>query len=308
MLGIPAGALAVTGNLTVTGPSSGGYVALTVAKTAKPATSTINFPARDTRAIGVTVPLAADGSLAIVFASSSGAKVHAIFDVTGYFMKGSGATDAPLPPSRILDTRSAASPGGRLPGKTPRTFAVAGTSAEDCSRRDRQRYGHAPDEGRLRGSDHRADSRPGHVNDQLPCRRQPGQRGNDAAWSRRHAIRDLYARRGDRRPHIRCDWLLPGRGRRRRIRADYAGKAGRHSARAGHLGGSTSGAPKTASISGRYVLPRSATAITGNVTVTGQTSGGYVALTDAPTGNPSTSTINFPRNDTRANGILHAPG
>ena len=43
--------------------------------------------------------------------------------------------------------------------------------------------------------------------------------------------------------------------------------------------------------------------ITGNLTVTGQTAAGYVAVTDVSTTAPGTSTINFPLADTRANGI-----
>jgi hypothetical protein len=52
-----------------------------------------------------------------------------------------------------------------------------------------------------------------------------------------------------------------------------------------------------------FGVPGSAKAITGNLTVTGQTAAGFVSVTDASEVNPSTSTINFPRGDTRANGI-----
>ena len=44
-----------------------------------------------------------------------------------------------------------------------------------------------------------------------------------------------------------------------------------------------------------------AKAIIGNVTVVGQTKAGYVSLTPTPQANPTTSTINFPLGDTRAN-------
>ncbi len=47
----------------------------------------------------------------------------------------------------------------------------------------------------------------------------------------------------------------------------------------------------------------SALAVIGNVTVVGQTRAGYVSVTPVPTVVPTTSTINFPVGDTRANGI-----
>jgi hypothetical protein len=48
-------------------------------------------------------------------------------------------------------------------------------------------------------------------------------------------------------------------------------------------------------------IPNTAIAVTGNVTVTQQTRSGYVVL--APAAGGTTSTINFPVGDTRANGI-----
>ena len=44
-------------------------------------------------------------------------------------------------------------------------------------------------------------------------------------------------------------------------------------------------------------IPTDAVAVTGNLTVTGQTKGGYVVL--APAAGGSTSTLNFPAGDTR---------
>ena len=84
--GVPAGATAITGNLTVTGQTALGYVALTTASNATPGTSTLNFPINDDRANGVTTPLGAGGVLWAVYKTSvSGSKTHLIFDVTGYF-------------------------------------------------------------------------------------------------------------------------------------------------------------------------------------------------------------------------------
>ena len=51
-------------------------------------------------------------------------------------------------------------------------------------------------------------------------------------------------------------------------------------------------------------VPLTATAITGNLTVTQQSAAGYLAVTKDPTANPATSTLNFPVSDNRANGVF----
>jgi hypothetical protein len=83
--GVPVGAVAVTGNLTITNASREGYVTLTPNPTASPSTSTLNFPASDTRANGVSVALGPGGTLAAVYGAPAGSTVQIIFDVTGYY-------------------------------------------------------------------------------------------------------------------------------------------------------------------------------------------------------------------------------
>jgi hypothetical protein len=80
---VPTNAVAVTGNLTVVGQTRGGYVVL--APAAGGSTSTINFPAGDTRANAVTVALGSGGTLNAVYKATAGATTHLVFDVTGYF-------------------------------------------------------------------------------------------------------------------------------------------------------------------------------------------------------------------------------
>jgi hypothetical protein len=60
---------------------------------------------------------------------------------------------------------------------------------------------------------------------------------------------------------------------------------------------------RTLAVEGRVGVPAAADAITGNLTVVGQTAAGYVSMTKTTTNNPTTSTLNFPLGDVRANGV-----
>ena len=84
--GVPATAVAVTGNLTVTNPTQAGHVYLGPTPTASPTSSTVNVPLGDTRANGVTVALSSTGTLSATYGPSSGATTDLVFDVTGYFV------------------------------------------------------------------------------------------------------------------------------------------------------------------------------------------------------------------------------
>jgi hypothetical protein len=77
----------VTGNLTVTGQTSIGYLFIGPVATNNPTSSTLNFPLGDDRANGVTVALSgAGGSLWVTYAAPTlGPTAQVIFDVTGYF-------------------------------------------------------------------------------------------------------------------------------------------------------------------------------------------------------------------------------
>jgi hypothetical protein len=106
--GVPADAVAVTGNVTVVDQTFRGYVSVAPSLTTRvvPGTSTINVPEGDIRANGVTVPLAAGGNLDFMYwATDSGATASVIFDVTGYFAAGEGATYHVVTPYRVLDSR-----------------------------------------------------------------------------------------------------------------------------------------------------------------------------------------------------------
>ena len=60
---------------------------------------------------------------------------------------------------------------------------------------------------------------------------------------------------------------------------------------------------RTFQVAGLGGILGNAVAITGNVTVTRQNAAGYVAVTPLPHNNPTSSTLNFPLGDTRANNV-----
>jgi spore germination protein YaaH len=76
----------------------------------------------------------------------------------------------------------------------------------------------------------------------------------------------------------------------------------------GLAGKFSAGVPRTFQVSGRGGVPANATAVTGNLTVTEQTNPGYVFLGPNPTSSPTSSTLNFPVGDNRANGVTLALG
>jgi hypothetical protein len=67
-------------------------------------------------------------------------------------------------------------------------------------------------------------------------------------------------------------------------------------------------APRSFQVTGRGGVPGNATAVTGILTVTGQTSSGLLYIGPIPTSSPTTSTLNFPVGDNRANGVTVALG
>ncbi|HYC87569.1 MAG TPA: FG-GAP-like repeat-containing protein [Thermoanaerobaculia bacterium] len=80
--GIPAGAKSVVANVTVVAPAASGWLSLFPSDLPWPGTSTINYRTGKTRANQAIVPLSADGQLTV---RNSGADVHYLIDVTGYF-------------------------------------------------------------------------------------------------------------------------------------------------------------------------------------------------------------------------------
>ena len=83
--GVPATAKALSLNIAVTGPTADGWLSLYPGGVAQPAASMINYSAGDTRANAVTVPVGLNGQLSVAAGQATGAAVHVIIDVSGYF-------------------------------------------------------------------------------------------------------------------------------------------------------------------------------------------------------------------------------
>ncbi len=129
---IPPGATAVTGNLTVTQQSAAGFLYLGPNAMDNPTSSTVNFPVGDDRANAVTVALANDGTLSVTYAAPSlGPTAQVILDVTGYFTPdSSGSTYHAVAPTRMLDSRDGTGGlRGAFGSHVARAFHVTGGSA-----------------------------------------------------------------------------------------------------------------------------------------------------------------------------------
>ena len=307
---IPSGAIAITGNLTVTGQGAGGYVSVTTTATATPTSSTLNVPFGDTRANNLTVPLSATGKLSAVFKSGAGKTAQLILDVTGYFLPGpEDAGYTPLPPTRFLDSRSGISKGlsGRFVTNIPRKLDVAGhdgvpadavaiTANVTVVNQTKSGYVSVTPTSQPSPTSSTINVPVGDVRaNGLTARLQGGD-----LWlvykAGAGATTDLIL-------DVTGYYLPAGSGM-----AFHALDPGRlMDTRSTHLSGLTgtfkSGTPRKLLTDGHWGVPVGAKAITGNLTVVGQTGAGYVSATPTSQPNPTTSTINVPLGDVRANGI-----
>jgi N-acetylneuraminic acid mutarotase len=130
--GVPSGAVAVTGNLTVVRPSSGGWAFAGPSIPADPVTlnaSMVNAQKGEIKADGVTVKLSETGTLSFVWCGGTGSTADLVFDVTGYFVNGtSGARFVPISPLRVADTRIGLPAQGPIAAFSPVAIPVAGRS------------------------------------------------------------------------------------------------------------------------------------------------------------------------------------
>jgi hypothetical protein len=319
---IPTNAVAVTANLTVVNQTSPGYFALTPSRPdGVPSTSTLNFPAGDIRANGVTVPLGEGGALWITFVGKSGARADFVFDVTGYFAGSTSgtATLKTVTPNRILDTRPACQIGTmpRLAANSPASFQVTGQSTDGAknipssavavvgnltvtNQSNKGYFALTPAEPEGVPSTStlnfpNGDVRANNVIVQLGAGgvlwvTYVAPNGNTA-----DAVFDVTG------------YFVPGTSGavfvpmtpHRPVDSRYGtGTTTLNNDRPAEF------SVNLASLGPSLAVPQGAVAIAGNLTATRGGSRGYFALTlEEPDGRPSTSTLNFPYMDNRANGV-----
>ena len=308
---IPADAIAVTGNVTVTGQTAAGYVSITTTPTSTPASSTLNFPTKDTRANNLTSPVASNGRLSAVYKATAGKRAHILFDVTGYFLPGTeDAGYNTLAPVRVLDSRAGKGIGltGRFQTGSPRQLVIAGNDGVPLNAV--AVTANLTVVGQTKGGfvSITPTSVPSpttsNINFPVGDVRANGltaKLGGGSIWlvykgsaagSRTDLILDVtgyYLPAGD---GLVFHALNPGRIMDTRT-----------SLLSGLTGTFNHNVSRALDTDGHWGVPAGADAVTGNLTVTGQTRAGYVSITPDPDPAPLTSTINFPLGDTRANGV-----
>jgi hypothetical protein len=321
-LGIPNAAVAITGNLTVTGQQQAGYASLTRTPDPNPATSTINFPLGDNRANNLTSPLNTNGSVSITYKAGAGKQAHFILDVTGYFRNDvSGQTFKDLAPVRVLDSRAGTGNiglTGPIPANANREFDVAGVLTVPANAV--AVTGNLTVTGQTGAGFVTLSSSPPPANPSTSTINFPigDTRANGVTikLSSNGTIFAVYKAPPGKSTQLIFDVtgyyvadlsgarfvaISPGRRMDTRFPAPQEGLSGPFLANTA----------RTLVIEPYQGVPANASAITGNLTVVGQSRAGYVSMTQTATNTPTTSTINFPLGDTRANGVtgpLSGPG
>ena len=105
---VPAtGVVAVALNVTVTDPTTGGFLMVWPSGEDRPLASNLNFAAGQTVPNMVVCKLGSDGSIQVY--NSSG-QTHVVIDVLGCFSTATGSRYVPLSPARVVDTRTTGKP------------------------------------------------------------------------------------------------------------------------------------------------------------------------------------------------------
>jgi hypothetical protein len=314
--GVPANATAVTGNLTVTQQSSLGYLYIGPAAMDNPTSSNLNFPTGDDRANAVTVALANDGTLSITYAAPVyGPTAQVIFDVTGYFTPDtSGSTYHPLSPTRILDSRYGTGLSGTFSSHVARTFGVTGhggvpanaiavTGNLTVTAQTKLGYLYIgpvamnnPTSSNLNFP--LGDDRANAVTVALSSTGTWGQLSITYAapvyGPTAHVIFDVTGYFTADLTGARYVPLAPAR-----LLDSRDGTGGLSGAFDSHVA-------RTLQVAGAGGVPANATAVTGNLTVTGQTKLGFLYIGPMAMNDPTSSNLNFPLGDDRANAVMVA--
>jgi hypothetical protein len=314
--GVPTGAIAVTGNLTVTQQSSLGYLAIGPVAQNNPTSSTLNFPVADDRANSVTVALSGTGTLSVTYAAPTlGPTAQVIFDVTGYFTPDmTGATYHALTPTRILDTRDGTGGlSGPFSSHVARTFTVWGHGGVPT--------GAIAVTGNLTVTQQTslgylavgpvAMNNPTSSTLNFPL-------GDDRA----NAVTVALSGTGT----LSVTYASPNLAATAQVIFDVTGYFTPDASGAvfvpltptrildsrdgtgGLSGPFSSHVARTFTVIGSGGVPTGTIAVTGNLTVTQQTNLGFLSIGPVAMNNPTSSTLNFPLNDDRANAVTVALG
>ncbi|MFW5475137.1 hypothetical protein ACOCJ5_17635 [Knoellia sp. CPCC 206450] len=129
---LPAGAEAVTLNVTATQPTAPSYVTVWPANASRPNASSLNFTTGQTVPNLVTVRVSPDGKVRLW---NAGGSTHLFADLAGWFASDTAGKYTGVAPKRVLDTRlGTGAPKAKL-GAAPRTITLtvpgipAGTTA-----------------------------------------------------------------------------------------------------------------------------------------------------------------------------------
>ena len=314
--GVPANASAVTGNMTVTGQTSQGFLFIGPNAMNNPTSSNLNFPAGDDRANAVTVALSFGGGLWVTFAAPTlGPTANVIFDVTGYFTPDTtGATYFALAPARILDTRDGTGGlSGPFSSHVARKFHVAGAGGVPSNA--------TAVTGNLTVTQQDmlgflfigpvAANNPTSSNLNFP---QGDDRANavtvalagDGTLSVTYAAPTL----GPTADVIFdvTGYFLPNLTGAKYVPVTPARILDTRDGTGGLPGALVSRVAASFQVSGIGGVPAGATAVTGNLTVTQQGYVGFLFIGPSAMNNPTSSNINFPQGDDRANAVTVALG
>jgi spore germination protein YaaH len=310
---VPIGAVAVTGNVTVTGETNSGTLYLGPFPMPKPSSSTLNFRNGDTTANGVTVALSGTGSLSATFMSTAGSKTNLVFDLTGYFAPDTGGDTyhQMTPPARLLDTRIARGLPGKFVAGTPRSFVVAGVGAIDASAKavtGNLTVVNSSSAGVIYlGPDPVAKPLTSTINfkkgqviaNNLTVALSLGGKLSATliagAGSKTDLVFDVTGFYTADATGVKFVPVTPARLLDTRSGNGLVGKL-------------KANVPRSFQIASRNSVPAAAKAITGNLTVVNETNSWAIYAGPTPSAKPPTSNLNFGRGDIRANGLTVALG
>jgi hypothetical protein len=309
---VPDTATAVTGNVTVTDETDGWAVYVGPDPVAYPENSTVNFRSGDVVANGVTVALGAGGTLSATYMARAGNTTDLVFDLSGYFTPdASGDTYHAMNPARLLDTRYGNGRATRLVANSPASFQITGrcgiptgatavtanATVTDATDPWAIFIGPIP-------TIHPTSSTLNFV------RGDTRANGLTVALGRGGKLSATYMARDGATTDLVLDvtgYFTPDANGSRYVPMAPARLLDTRAADG--LGGPLApNSPAIFQVTGRGGVPTFATAVTGNATVTNDSDGWAIFVGPIPVANPTSSTLNFAKGDTRANNLTVALG